>query len=273
MSKFACFPFERRHTPRSSNRRYGSSSICASFILPFLATGDPAHAIPGRSTDIALAKNGRTLVNVNSHAHSVTVFVVRGNGLVKVAEIPVGREPHCVAVRKDAEAYVTNSASGTVSVIRLNSAKKYRVIREIPVGTEPRGCALSPSGNLLYVANYTQSSVSIIDTRSKQVVTTVPLPVSAGNPPPNPMAIAVTDNGNGKDRDETVFVTQFLAELRPGGPGEAFDDGKQGVVFAFPVNDPGAVSRIILSPLADSGFAADRTNFCKKLNPAAANDT
>ena len=275
MSKFVCFLFERRLKAQafSLGSRYGWRLFCAGLFLQILPMGNPAHATAGRSTNIALTRDGRTLINVNRDANSVTAFAVRGGGLVKAAEIPVGQKPHCVAVRQNAEAYVTNSASGTVSVIRLNSAKKYKVIREIPVGTEPRGCALTPSGSLLYVANYTQSSVSVIDTRSKQVVATVPLPVIAGNPPPNPMAIAVTDNGNRRDRDETVFVTQFLAELRPGGPGEAFDDGKQGVVFAFPVSNPGAISRVILSPLPDSGFAADRTNFCKKLNPTAANDT
>ena len=32
------------------------------------------------------------------------------------------------------------------------------------MGTEPRGCALTPDGSLLYVANHTAGTVSIIDT-------------------------------------------------------------------------------------------------------------
>ncbi|MGI9294465.1 MAG: hypothetical protein ACR2PS_10840, partial [Pseudomonadales bacterium] len=93
----------------------------------------------------------------------------------------------------------------------------------------------------------------------------------------NPTAIAIANNKNkGKGRrsgQDTVFVTQFFAELIAGGPGEMFDDGKQGIVNAFPAHDPSNITRIVLSPLADIGFTADRSAFCTKLNPAAANDT
>ena len=58
-------------------------------------------------------------------------------------------------------AYVTNGISGTVSVVNLT---RFAVVATIPVGTEPRGCALTPNGALLYVANHTEGTVSIIDT-------------------------------------------------------------------------------------------------------------
>src|SRR6185295_14170997 len=86
-------------------------------------------------------------------------------------------------------------------------------------------------------------------------------------------AIAITNDGDADDNDETVFATQFYAEVIPGGPGEGFDDGKRGVVFAFPVGDPTSVTKIVLSPLENSGFTATRVNFCTKLNPSAVNDT
>src|SRR5262249_46351355 len=114
--------------------------------------------------------------------------------------------------------------------------------------------------------NFTAGTVSVIDTSSLQVVDRI----GVGG---RPMAIAITNNRHDKDDDETVFVTQFYAELIPGGAGEGFDTGKRGVVQAFPVGDPGAITRITLSPLAKSGFTADRTKFCKNLNSAAANDT
>ena len=78
----------------------------------------------------------------------------------------------------------------------------------IPVGTEPRGCALTPNGTLLYVANHTEGTVSIIDTASRTVVGTV----HVGR---NPTALAITNDGDGDDADETVFVTQIFAELDP----------------------------------------------------------
>src|SRR4030095_15240729 len=105
-------------------RRY---VLCAGFIftLPGLrAWGEGADGIPSHSTNIALTSDERRLLSVNQDANSVTLFRVKDlsddTSLIKLAEIPVGREPHGVAVLPDdSEAFVTNSASGTVSVIDL----------------------------------------------------------------------------------------------------------------------------------------------------------
>src|SRR5262249_57918305 len=87
----------------------------------------------------------------------------------------------------------------------------------------------------------------------------------------NPTAIAITDQGPGNIT--TVFVTQIFAELNPDfsdpmfdGNGEARDLGKQGDVQAFPAgNSNPPITKIILKPLADSGFTANRVspnNYC-----------
>ena len=67
----------------------------------------------------------------------------------------VGVDPRCVAAdAKGTVAYVTNGASGTVSVVSLVGKPAFNVVAEIPVGTEPRGCALTPNGKLLFGANH-----------------------------------------------------------------------------------------------------------------------
>ena len=246
-----------------------TAGVCA-LLLSLSAIPGGADAAPSRSSSIALSRDDDILLNVNRETHSVAVFEVErkktGNeALRKIAEVPVGRDPHCVAIDpRGKEAFVTNAASGTVSVIALRGREENSVVAEIAVGAEPRGCALTPSGDLLYVANHTEGTVSVINTRSRVVVNTV---ILGGKP----SAIAITDQGR-RDRDQTVFVTEFFAELIPGGPGEGFDDGKQAIVHAFPVADPNAITRITLSPLADSGFSADRSAFCSKLNPNAHSD-
>jgi YVTN family beta-propeller protein len=253
----------------------------------------PKLATPSRSTTIALTSDEQRLVVVNREANSVSVIQVRtavkkekdkaekekngqknnrkkngGDGSAdvdpkKLAEIPVGLEPRCVAVHpNDGEAYVTNGISGTVSVVSLTT---FRVVATIPVGTEPRGCALTPDGLLLYVANHTEGTVSIVDTASRRVVGTV----LVGR---NPTAVAITNTGTGNTSAQTVFVTQIFAELDPtfndptfNGDGEARDLGKRGVVHAFPAGNANPpITKITLSPLADSGFTASRTNFCPK---------
>lgn len=235
--------------------------------------GDVADRFPGptRSTTIALTSDDRYVVLANREANTVSVIEVRtaagADAANKIAEIGVGDEPRFVAVSpENFEAFVTNTVSGTVSVISLAGDDAFQVVADIPVGAEPRGCALTPNGTRLYVANHTAGTVSVIDTKTRSVVDTI----DVGG---EPQAIAISNDGDNSDSDETVFVTRFYAELIPGGPGEAFDDGKQGVVVAFGVSSPDNQTEITLAPLADSGFTANRSNFCQQINANAANNT
>jgi YVTN family beta-propeller protein len=230
-----------------------------------------AMAVPTHSTTIALTSDETRLVVVNREANSVSIIQVKdasGNDVAnKLAEIGVGQEPRCVAVHpSDRAAYVTNAITSTVSVVDLVLGRE---VQQIKVGTEPRGCALTADGSLLYVANHTAGTVSIIVT-SNPLNPILDGTVRVGR---NPTAIAITDLGTGNIANETVFVTEFFAELNPDfkdpvfdGNGEARDLGKQGVVYAFPAgNSNPPITPITLKPLADSGFAANRVspnNFC-----------
>src|SRR5262245_55548271 len=222
--------------------------ILSQALLALPATADTTT----RSTSIALNKQGSLLFNVNLEANSLTVFEVGKNAgdLTKADEVTVGQEPTCVAVAGQ-KAYVTNSATGTVSVV-TRTGKGWRAIKEITVGNEPKGCAVSENGKQLLVANHTDGTVSIIDTGSDAVVGD---PVDVGG---NPFAIAIDGN--------RAFVTIFYARLIPG-KSEGFDDAKEAVVKTFTLSDPGSVQEITLSPLANSGFTADRTNFCTATRP------
>jgi YVTN family beta-propeller protein len=223
--------------------------------------GASVLAGPSRSTNIALTSDDRVLVVANQDADTVSVLRVRdaaGNDdFEKLVELAVGDEPRAVAIAPDdATAFVANTASGTVSVIDLDEPRA--VVAEIAVGTEPRGLALAPAGTLLFVANHTAGTVSVIDTETLTVTDTVQL---AGNP----TALAVTNDGDADDLDETVFVTQFFAELVPGGPGVTFDDGERGAVWSF-TTAALAPAKSVLSPLANAGFTADRAPFCADFN-------
>jgi YVTN family beta-propeller protein len=132
--------------------------------------------------------------------------------------------------------------------------------------TEPRGCALTADGSLLYIANHTEGTVSIVDTSSRTVAGTVQLGSGV-----RPFAVAIADTGS--IATDTVFVTDAFAELNPDfndptfdGNGEARDLGKQGVVYAFPAgNASPPIKKITLKPLEDSGFTANLitpNNFC-----------
>jgi YVTN family beta-propeller protein len=220
-------------------------------IGPAWAAGDDP-----RSTNIALNRSGSLLFVANREADSLTVFEVGkadGEVLTKLDEVPVGEEPVCVAADGD-RAFVVNAVSGTVSVVQ-RTGKGFEEAVEFAVGTEPRGCALS--GTRFYVTNFTNGTVAVVDTQSREVVDRVDV---GGNP------YGITIVGN------DVFVTQFFARLIDGGPGEGFDNGKEGVVQHF-LRDDFDLDETTLSPLPNSGFTADRTLLCPNLNPNAANDT
>ncbi len=225
---------------------------------------------PSRSSSIVLTSDDRRVIAVNRETNTVSVLEVRdaaGTDVArKVAEVPVGLEPCAVALSPDDQrAYITNTVSGTVSVLHVGPLSPVSLITEIPVGTEPRGIALTPNGSRAYVANHTDGTVSVIDTTSDSVVQTI----QTGG---NPTAIAISNDGDLSDTDEQVYVTEFFAEVVPGGPGPGFDTGSQGVVHVFDVAGLTAPTKITLSPLSNAGFTADRAPFCSQFNPTAHSD-
>jgi YVTN family beta-propeller protein len=84
------------------------------------------------------------------------------------------------------EAYVTNPAEDTVSVLDTTSGS---VTGTIPVGGEPTSIAMIPDGRRAFVVNRTSNDVSVIETATDRVVATIP--VGAG-----PYGIAITPDGS-----------------------------------------------------------------------------
>ncbi len=86
----------------------------------------------------------------------------------------------------------SEGATGSDSVsITISSAGTYpdTVIDTIPVGDGPVSVAVTPNGSHVYVTNYADDTVSVIQTSDNTVVDTI----SVGN---GPYAIAVTPNGS-----------------------------------------------------------------------------
>ncbi|HEV2136258.1 MAG TPA: beta-propeller fold lactonase family protein [Terracidiphilus sp.] len=117
----------------------------------------------------------------------------------KPVEIPLDEleryaaRPFGVAITRDkSRLYVTSGGSEIVTVIDLPrllqyirthrgpyandlSASANYVITRIPVGHDPRGVALTRDGARLLVANRLDDTISVIDTRSNRVESTIPL--------------------------------------------------------------------------------------------------
>ena len=233
-----------------------------------------------KSSPIAITANGTRVVAANTDVDRVTIFKVFANGqLGKLKEVTVGDEPRSVATLLNKPlAYVANSVSGTVTVVNLINFTK----QTIDVGTEPQAVVASPNGRFVYVANASDNTVQVINTALNRVVKTIPVGRS-------PRALAVTNDGDGLDRDERLYVANFFARPRHGfvppgtgnlggasGPAAAFpagargrpvvgegifDNSREGVVDIVSLNTNAVVDRVLLGPVADTGFNLARGAF------------
>ena len=84
-----------------------------------------------------------------------------------------GREGHMVRVSPDGtRAYVTSrGGEGTLSVVFLDDAGRSPVVIETGLGAE--GLAVTPDGDEVWVANRGETSISVIDTTSLEIVATL----------------------------------------------------------------------------------------------------
>lgn len=216
------------------------------------AQGPPRFSGPTSSQPLALTADDSFMVAANPDNNSVSFFDLRADRNRRLAEVPVQSEPSGVAILPDgSKAYVANTVSGTVSVIRLNIANGIisKPTLHIRVGTEPYGLALTPNGKKLYVSNSRSDSVSVIDTATDTVTATI---TGVG---PEPRGIAITNNGDGADDDETVYVTQFLS-LPVAGKVDGQDDAKAGHVTVISSATNTVTGNITINPIANTGFNA-----------------
>jgi DNA-binding beta-propeller fold protein YncE len=216
-----------------------------------------------RSSSIALTSDNTRVVVANRQKASVSVIRVRDNGAdaeQKLAEITVGKEPRYVAISPDDKrAFVTSAVAGTMTAIDLTQPTPVAIGNPVDVGIEPRGIAVTPNGTYAFIANHTVGEVTIVKLSNMQVVGKV----HTGG---NPVSVAITNDGDRNDDDERVFVTRMFGELIDPARPDGFDDAKKGVIDTFTVGAAVAgnaqVAQLNLSPL-DSGFAADRRQFCQ----------
>src|SRR5262245_27774908 len=68
-------------------------------------------------------------------------------------------------------AFITLANSDVVSRLDIPT----NTALTIPVGTRPAGLAVSPDGNQVYVANWGDSTISVVDISSSTVIGTIPV--------------------------------------------------------------------------------------------------
>lgn len=135
-----------------------------------------------RATPGTIGKTLRSVVQLSSK------FLL-GSVLSVVCSLPAAAAPF---------AYVS-LGSNKVAVIDMETNS---LVKEITVGTTPLGIAADSSGKWVYVANNFSGEISVINTRTNQVTSTIsPLTLSGV-----PYAVALSPSGN------RLYVTSFLGD-------------------------------------------------------------
>ena len=105
----------------------------------------------GHVRPLAQSPDGSRLFAVNTPDNRLEIFAVGAGGLTHTGSVPVGLEPVAVAARGNAEVWVVNHLSDSVSVVDVSSSPP-RVVRTLLVGDEPRDIVFAgPGGNRAFV--------------------------------------------------------------------------------------------------------------------------
>jgi len=199
---------------------------------------------PSKSSTIAISPDDSTVAMVNPDDGSISVFSTADNS--RIAKIATGKNPSSIVIAGDGTtAYVANRDDNTVArVVNINGAAGApKADAAVDVGSSPVGLALSPSGLKLFVAEFAESNISVIDTQTMEVVDKIPFD--------RPKALVVTNNGDESDDDEILIGAKFYG--LPVAGKEAKDDGRTGQIVSWPLTALHTGTKINLAPL-DSGF-------------------
>lgn len=152
---------------------------------------------------LAVTPDGQRLVVADHLADAVSVVNVATK---QVSSVAVGHAPYGVAVTPDGRtAFVANQGANTVSVVDLSGATP-GVRATATVGTHPNAELLDAASQRLYVADGDSDQVSVVDTATDRVATTISLaPYPRASVGTNPTGLAlstdrstlyVSDSGN-----------------------------------------------------------------------------
>jgi YVTN family beta-propeller protein len=170
----------------------GSAALCASSCETTTNPGDlqdqtSAVTSPsflefesGHVRPIALSPDGTKLFAVDTPNATLEIFNVSATGLSFSARVPVGLEPVAVAARNNAEVWVVNHLSDSVSVVTLTGTP--HVTRTLIVGDEPRDIVFAgTSGNAFITTAHrgqqrTDPSISTVSGAGDPKLTTPSVP-------------------------------------------------------------------------------------------------
>ncbi|MGO8996570.1 MAG: YncE family protein [Polyangiaceae bacterium] len=240
---------------------------------PVAVDGGPVTIlpVPSHGSAIVFSPDDSLAVATNRDVGSVTVLKMSyPSGATPTAsvvgEVQVGNQPWQAVISPDSStAYVVLRQDQ--QVVEITGLKTTPAVgRTVAVGSEPTGIAMTPTGATVWTANWVDGTLSAISTSTMTIKTTVDLNaplVQTGylgtvTPRPalaHPRSLMITNNGNGIDSDESIYATEYFAQVTSpeASNGSNADVHKTGIVYRVQLSNK-AVNTITLGALADMGF-------------------
>ncbi len=211
------------------DRKHGTASRNGVIAVPAPPGAPAEQAFPPTTTKsswpwgLAVSPNGKTLVAALNLADYAAVVNTRNR---KVRYVRVGHYPYGAAVTTDGRyGLVTSETQGTVSVIKLSSAKVVKTVTVGPHLSNAEGIAIDPKAPLAFVANTNDDTITVLNTKRLRAQGILSLLRSQGNGT-TPTQLSVTGDGcdllvsdSGEDA-VAVFALSTSHGCNPGAKGK-----------------------------------------------------
>lgn len=151
---------------------YGGAAIAV--IDAASATLVGTIALPKLSQPYGLTISNDGLYLYATDNRTGRLFVVNAAARAVVGIVPVGLHPALIARSPDGQRlYIANGGSHSVSVLSLANEAQPTTLATIQVDGYPHGIAVTPDGRYVVVANTLGQNLSVVDTRSLNVIDTI----------------------------------------------------------------------------------------------------
>jgi YVTN family beta-propeller protein len=138
---------------------------------------DPVH--------VAVLENGAETVVVNRAEESLSIYSTLTPTAAQpptFVSLPIGSVPVFAYTNVTGVVYVAESGTNNVAVVST-SGNPTALTSEVAVGATPVGLIGTPDGTHLFVANQGDNTVSVIDTGTNTLVSTLPNTIAVGSSP------------------------------------------------------------------------------------------